>query len=55
MEKIEGQLEIDREKRVIWFNSYPYGKCRLRICGLTEEQINRLYDEDAYLDITLRE
>lgn len=48
--KITGQLEIDTNRGVIWFNSNE-GICRLRICRLTDTQINDLLS--GMLDITM--
>lgn len=48
--KIIGQLEIDVNMRVIWFNSNE-GLCRLRIYKLTDAQIDDLLS--GMLDITI--
>ena len=48
--KIEGQLEIDTERGVIYFHSNETGWSKLRICGLpTPIPIN-----DDLLDISWR-
>lgn len=45
-----GELQVDVERGVIWFNTGF--KCKLRICGLSERQVNSLVDD--MLDITVR-
>lgn len=45
METIKGELELDKEGGVIWFND-ENGMCRLRISDLTKDAIN-----SQFLDI----
>ena len=48
----EGQLDIDFNRGVIWFNGGPIGCCMLRICGLDVEKLKN-YSAQSLIDISL--
>ena len=41
-QKIEGQLEIDHERRVIYFHSAKDGSTRLRICRIQKQDLSEV-------------
>lgn len=48
--RIEGQLEVDSGRGVIYFHSNVNGATLLRICGLKKEL--KEFDEETQVDIT---
>lgn len=48
--KIEGELEVDAERGVLYFHSLTRGMTTLRICGLKNVLFG--FDEGTQLDIT---
>ncbi len=49
MKQYTGILEIENK---IWFNDAETNSCRLRLCGFTKKQIEKL-KEAEFIDITL--